>query len=150
LAQELGHIYGLIPNPFKENIPQEKGEYIKEVEEEIIKVLGIAFGVSGISMSVIEVGKQLGEKEAKEIMRKKIEEKTITKIVKEIAKVLGVKVTKEQISKTVTKIIPVIGGVTSGLLSYKAIDKIGNNLKENFSKERELIRKKIIEIENAK
>jgi uncharacterized protein YaaW (UPF0174 family) len=142
MSQKLGHVYGVIPNPLIEEVPLDKKVYLRSVEEDILKVLLIGLGAGGVSIGIKEISKFLAEKEAKEIVRKKISDKLITKIAKQVAKMLGKQITKAQIARGASKVIPVIGGGVSAVVNYIAIGKAGDNFKKGLKKER----KKVIKI----
>lgn len=141
LSQEMMYIYGVIPHPLTEKIEADQNLFFESIREETLKAMAIAFGASSISIISKEISKKIAEKEAKEILNKKVSEKVITQLAKKIAKLLGIKLTKKSISKFVLRVIPVIGGVTSGIINYKSFQEIGDNLRNGIKKEREEIRK---------
>jgi len=135
LAQKVGHIFGVIPIPFVKFIPDNIEDYFDSVHEEILKVVLLGFGTAGVSMGISQFSKFLAEKEAKEIIQRKISEKAITDLSMKVAKVLGKEVTKKSIGRTVGRIIPVVGGAINATFAYFALKKIGNNLVNNMMKE---------------
>ncbi|MDD3041300.1 MAG: hypothetical protein PHO71_25985, partial [Bacteroides sp.] len=58
---------------------------------------------------------------------------TIYPIVKKIAQAIGVKMTKDIFAKGVSKVIPVIGGVASGGLTYVTFRPMAYKLKKHLS-----------------
>ena len=69
---------------------------------------------------------------------KKIAAKPLTKgfiypIVKKVATMVGAKMTKDIFAKGVSKIVPVIGGVASGGLTYVTYRPMANKLKKYLS-----------------
>jgi len=143
LSQEIGHVYGLIPNPFSEKVDDDIDIYFETVKEEILKAMLIGLGAGGFTIGVAEVAKMLAEKEAKDIVAKKINDKVITQLVKEIAKFLGKKVTKDQIAKGVLKFVPIVGGGINAVGNYNAIGYIGENLIESFEKEHNSVKSRV-------
>lgn len=135
LAQKVGHTFGVIPIPFVKIIPDSIEDYFDSVHEEILKAVLLGFGTAGISMGISQFSKLLAEKEAKEIFLRKINEKAITELSKNVAKVLGKEVTKKSISRTAGRIIPIVGGAINATFAYFALKKIGNNLVKNMMKE---------------
>lgn len=55
-------------------------------------------------------------------------------MIKQIGKIIGIKVTKKTVEKTITKVVPVIGGVISGGLTYLSYRPMGNRLVDAFVK----------------
>jgi hypothetical protein len=135
LAQKVGHTFGIIPIPFVKYIPDSIEDYFDSVHEEILKVILLGFGTAGISMGIAQISKLLAEREAKEIIHRKISEKSVTELSKNVAKVLGKEVTKKSISRTTGRIIPVVGGAINATFAYLSLKKIGDNLVKNMMKE---------------
>jgi len=135
LAQKIGHTFGVIPIPFVKIIPDSIEDYFDSVHEEILKAVLLGFGTAGVSMGIAQFSKFLAEKEAKEIIHKRISEKAITELSMNVAKVLGKELTKKSISRTAGKIIPIVGGAINATFAYYALEKIGNNLVKNMMKE---------------
>jgi len=135
LAQKIGHTFGVIPIPFVKIVPDSIEDYFDSVHEEILKAVLLGFGTAGVSMGIAQFSKFLAEKEAKEIIHKKISEKAITELSMNVAKVLGKELTKKSISRTAGRIIPIVGGAINATFAYYALRKIGNNLVKNMMKE---------------
>jgi len=135
LAQKVGHTFGIIPIPFVKYIPDSIEDYFDSVYEEILKVVLLGFGTAGISMGIAQFSKLLAEREAKEIIHRRISEKSVTELSKNVAKVLGKEVTKKSISRTTGRIIPIVGGAINATFAYLSLKKIGDNLVKNMMKE---------------
>jgi hypothetical protein len=135
LAQKVGHTFGIIPIPFVKYIPDSIEDYFDSVHEEILKVVLLGFGTAGISMGIAQISKLLAEREAKEIIHRKISEKSVIELSKNVAKVLGKEVTKKSISRTTGRIIPIVGGAINATFAYLSLKKIGDNLVKNMMKE---------------
>lgn len=135
LSQEIGHVYGIIPNPFIADISHSVDEYFESVKEQILKSILIGLGVGGVSIGITEIAELIAEKESEEILREKVSEKIVTELAKNIGKAIGVKVTTSGVSKLVSRAIPIIGGLVNAYFNYKAVELIGNNLIKNFKRE---------------
>ena len=144
LAQKVGHTFGIIPIPFVKFIPENIEDYFDSVHEEILKAILLGFGTAGISMGIAQISKLLAEKEAKEIIHRKISEKAITELSINVAKVLGKEISKKSISRATGRIIPIIGGAVNATFAYFALKKIGNNLVKNMMKEHVEVRPNVI------
>ena len=150
LAQKVGHTFGLIPIPFVELIPDTIEDYYDSVLEEILKAVLLGFGVAGISMGIAQMFKLIAEKEAKDIIKKKISDKAVTELSKSVAKVIGKEVTKKSISRTVGRIVPLVGGGINALFAYFSLKKIGNNLINTMTREHIEVKPSVIEYWNNK
>ena len=84
--------------------------------------LGVMMGVGGASIAVTNFAATI----ARPAMQKQIAGIALTKTawytpMKQVLKVVGVKLTKDSFAKTVTKVVPVAGGVISGGLTYATL-----------------------------
>lgn len=95
---------------------------------------GIMFGVSGAEKGLAQVSSMIAKNVAKKLPQKALTKGTIYPIVKKIAQKLGIEMTKEIFAKGVAKIIPVVGGVISGGLTYASFKPMANRLKKHLSK----------------
>lgn len=127
LAQELAYIYGY-------RDMWDNGDLdIEQVKGELTLFLGVMFGVGGSASAV----KVLSSSIAKQVL-KKLPQKALTKtiyypIIKNTAALIGVKITKQTFAKGVSKVIPVLGGVISGGLTYASMKPLGNRLKDTLA-----------------
>lgn len=127
LAQELAYIYGY-------RDMWDNGDLdIEQVKGELTLFLGVMFGVGGSASAV----KVLSSSIAKQVL-KKLPQKALTKtiyypIIKKTAALIGVKITKQTFAKGVSKVIPVLGGVISGGLTYASMKPMGNRLKDTLA-----------------
>lgn len=127
LAQELAYIYG-----YKDM--WDNGDLdIEQVKGELTLFLGVMFGVGGSASAV----KVLSSSIAKQVL-KKLPQKALTKtiyypIIKKTAALIGVKITKQTFAKGISKVIPVLGGVISGGLTYASMKPMGNRLKDTLA-----------------
>lgn len=121
LVQKLAYIYGW------QTIIEDDS-----IDDETIYMLtlfiGISFGSTEASKAVTYMAKQLAEQVAKRLPKKPLTKYAIYNLAKQIAKWLGVKMTKESFSKALAKIIPILGGIICGSISYISMKSIGNNL----------------------
>lgn len=93
--------------------------------------LGIMFGVSGIEGAAAKLCQQLAAQVPKKIVKKKVAEMVIYRIVKKVAQWIGVKMTKDIFAKGVGKLIPVVGAVFSGGLTLATFKPMAIKL-QNF------------------
>ncbi|MGO9378044.1 MAG: hypothetical protein ACLP29_05770 [Dissulfurispiraceae bacterium] len=143
LSQEIGHVYGIIPMPFVDTVNENTSEYYADVQAEILKAILIGMGIGGITMTVSEIAKLVAAKEAKEIAVKKISNKIITELAKQIAKKLGVRLTQGQMSRRALRIIPVLGGGVNAVFCYTGMKVIGNRMIDTFEKEHKSVRRTV-------
>ena len=72
-------------------------------------------------------------KVVKAIPRKALTKTTVWyPLVKKVAKAIGIKMTKPVLAKSASKVIPVLGGVASGGISYVSFKLSANRLKKKL------------------
>lgn len=125
LAQELAYIYGF------DDILEGDDE---EIRNQLTLYLGSMFGVSGANEAIRVVSSKLSSQVLKKLPQQALTKGFIYPIIKNIAKFLGVKMTKDVFAKGVSKAIPVIGGIISGGITFASMKPMGNRLKDTLSK----------------
>lgn len=128
LSQQIAYLFG------EDNLFN--GDYDKlpeEVQIRIISYLGIMFGAGGSSALIASISKTAGKSIGKKITQKALTKTTWYPLVKKIGSTLGYKITKQTVGKSITKIVPVIGGVVSGSLTYLTFKPMGNRLADTFT-----------------
>ncbi|MCM0647198.1 SHOCT domain-containing protein [Clostridium swellfunianum] len=126
IAQELAYLYG-----FKD-LWENGAIDDKAVRNELIIFIGVMFGVSGSAAALRVISANM----SKQIL-KKLPQKTLTKtvsypIIKKIAALLGVKLTKDTFAKGLSKAIPIIGGVVSAGMTYASMKPMGERLRKTL------------------
>ena len=125
VAQKLAYLYGW--PAFDEEEPS----------DEFLGILTLFIGVmSGTQAAVSTVGK-LAEAFAGQVV-KRLPQKALTKygfynIIKQIAKWLGISLTKDSFAKGLSKLVPVVGGVISGGLTVATFLPMSKRLKNYLS-----------------
>lgn len=126
LAQELSYLYG-------EGDLWEGGELNEErVSQQLILYCGVMFGVSGASATIRVLSSTVGKQVLKKLPQKALTKTFYYPIVKQICKVLGVKMTKSVFAKGVSKAVPIIGGIVSGTITFASMRPMGERLLNEF------------------
>lgn len=126
ILQKLVYLYGW------EELICDDGKFDDETTNMITLFVGVMFGVSGAATTITKLSASAAQRASKSIANKALTKGTIYPIVKKIAQVLGVKMTKDTFAKGVSKIIPVIGGVASGGLTYTTYKPMAYRLKKHL------------------
>ena len=113
VEQKLAYLYGwqTFLNP--------DDEVDDETLMKLIVLMGIMLEVGGVANSVTKFATDVAQKS----IAKTIERQALTKTffytpMKKVLRVLGVNLTKQTFAKGVSKVVPVVGGVVSGGLTY--------------------------------
>ena len=129
LSQQIAYLFG------EDDLFSGSGGYDKLPEEAQIRIvayLGIMFGASGSSALIMNVSKTAGKNLGKKVTQQALTKTSWFPLVKKIGSTLGVKITKQSVGKSITKVVPVIGGVISGGLTYMTFKPMGNKLADTF------------------
>ena len=122
LAQETGYLYGY--GDFWED-----GELdIERVYGDLVLFLGVMFGVGGATATIKALSAQLSKQALKKLPNKALMKTVYYPIIKKMAAMIGVKMTRDTFAKGVSKMIPLAGGVISGGLTFSSMTKMGNRL----------------------
>lgn len=112
ILQKLIYLYGW------QEIYNSDGDFDDETMNILVLFIGIMFGVSVASKIVLELSGKVALNVQKAIVNKALTKGVVYPIVKKVASILGVKVTKDVFAKTIGKAVPIIGGGISGALTY--------------------------------
>lgn len=112
IIQKLAYLYGW------QSLIGAKGQMDDETSQLLTLFTGVMFGVKGTTSVVTKLSASMAQKVSKTLASKPLTKGVIYPIVKKVATILGVKMTKEVFAKSVSKIIPVAGGVISGGLTF--------------------------------
>lgn len=125
VLQKLAYLYG-----WQEMFRGDNDELDDETSNKLILFIGVMCGVSAANATLAKVANLAALNVPKQLMRQALTKGTIYPIIKKIAKVIGVKMTKEIFSKGVGKIIPVVGAVVSGGLTFAIFKPMSIRLKK--------------------
>ena len=126
ILQKLVYLYGW------EELYNINGEFDDETTDKIILFMGVMFGVNAANAAVSKIAKAAAISVEKQIAKKALTKGLIYPVVKRIAQILGVKMTKEIFAKGVAKVVPILGGALSGGLTYFTFKPAANNLKNRL------------------
>lgn len=122
LAQYFGHILRILQKLIYlygwQDLILESDGMNEETNNILTLFVGIMFGVNGAVSAVNKISGQVALQITKKLPQKALTKGVIYPIVKKIATLLGVKMTKDIFAKGVAKIVPVVGAAVSGGLTY--------------------------------
>lgn len=101
-----------------------------ETMNELTLFIGVMFGVNAANAAIGKLAQSAAVKTEKTLVNKALTKGTIYPIVKKIAQILGVKMNKEIFAKSVSKMIPGIGAVLSGGITYASFRPLAYRLKD--------------------
>lgn len=130
ILQKLVYLYGW------DELFGEDGKLDDETSNMLTLFVGVMFRVNGAATTISKVSASAAQKASKSIAQKALTKGTIYPMVKKLAQVLGVQMTKEIFAKGVAKAIPIIGAVGSGVLTYATYKPMAYKLKKYLEKQK--------------
>lgn len=112
LAQKLAYIYGY------PDLCDESGKFTESAANLLTVFVGVMGGVSVANKVLQELAEQLQKEVIRRLPRYALTKTAIYPFVKQVAKWIGVKLTKQTFARGVSKVVPIIGGIVSGVLTY--------------------------------
>lgn len=113
-----------------------KADSLEEMEDGVADkyalFLGVMFGVQGAKGLLIKMTPHLAANVSKKIASAALTKTTWYPILKKILAQVGIKLTKQVAAKSVGKIIPVVGGVVSGLFTLATLKPMSKRLQETL------------------
>lgn len=127
IAQKLIYLYGW------QELFDESGQMDDGTANLLTLFIGVMFGVNGAASAIVKISEAAAQKAAKSLAQKALTKGIVYPIVKKVATALGVKMTKDIFAKSVSKIIPVIGGVASGAVTYATYKPMAKKLRDHLA-----------------
>lgn len=128
LAQELAYLYGA-PDLWKDDELDSDA-----VKNQLIMYCGVMFGVAGASAGVRLLSAQIAKTTLKKLPQQALTKTVWYPMVKQIGKLVGVKITKSTVAKGASKAIPVVGGVIAGGLNFASMMPMAKRLLETLDR----------------
>lgn len=126
VLQKLIYLYGW-PELFNAN-----EDLTDETMNLMTLFIGVMFGVNTANTAITKMAEVAAKNLEKKLINKALTNGVIYPIVKKIAAAIGVKMTKEIFAKGVSKVVPILGGVVSGALTYATFKPSALRLKHHL------------------
>lgn len=139
VAQQIAYIYGHEDFWSGDVLDNER------VESELVVFLGTMLGAGGAAQVTRLLSAQLAKKVATDLPKKALTKTIYYPIIKNIAKSIGINITKNTFAKGLSKIIPVLGGALSGGITYKSMSVMNKRLYEAFDASVDYTKEEIIQ-----
>ena len=126
VMQKLSYLYGFSDFELSEN------EISDETMNLMLLFFGVMFGINGANQGIKIVAETTSKKISKSLAQKALTQTAYYPIVKKVATALGFKMSKDVFAKGVSKVVPVIGGVVSGGVTYLTFKPCAKKLKDTL------------------
>ncbi len=135
LAQKLAYLYGY------PDLLDEKGNATDDTINLLTIFTGVMMGTAVANNAIREVSKQIASTVVKRLPQQALTKGVIYPLVKKIAAMLGYKLTKDTFAKGVGKVIPLLGGIVSGTLTFATFRPGAKRLQKELQGEMDYFRK---------
>ena len=126
LAQKLAYIYGY------PDLCDENGNFTEDAAEMLTIFVGVMGGVAAANKVIQEIAEQVQKEVLRRLPRYALTKGVLYPLVKQIAKWVGINLTKQSFSRGVSKLVPIIGGIVSGGLTYVTFKPQSKMLKDQL------------------
>ena len=126
LAQKLAYIYGY------PDLCDENGNFTEDAAEMLTIFVGVMGGVAAANKVIQEIAEQVQKEVIRRLPRYALTKGVLYPLIKQIAKWVGINLTKQSFSRGVSKLVPIIGGIVSGGLTYVTFKPQSKKLKEQL------------------
>lgn len=134
LAQKLGYIYGW------PDLLDEGGKWSEGSKNIMTIFIGVMMGAQAAEKVIGEIAKRVAEQVAKRLPQKALTKTIWYPIIKQVAKWLGIQITKQSVGKTAAKVVPILGGFISGGITLATFRPMANRLRNELRNEMDLFR----------
>ena len=134
VAQKLGYLYGW------PDLLDDKGQITEGTRNVLTLFVGVMFGAQAASKLVGEIAKQVSLQAAKRLPQQALTKTMYYPVVKQVAKWIGVKMTKDTFGRGVGKAIPILGGVLSGAITAFSFKPMAEKLQKHLREEMPMMR----------
>jgi hypothetical protein len=125
VLQKLVYLYG-----WQDLFSDEKEELTDEALTEIILFMGVMMGVKTATAAIAKIAAAAAMHVEKTLVRKALTQSVIYLIVKAIARNIGIKMTKQIFAASIGKVIPVVGAVVSGTITFAGFKPMARRLQK--------------------
>lgn len=120
VAQKLAYLYGW------PDLSGDDGELDDETLLILTLFIGVMFGAEAANKVLGELAKQLAGQVLKRLPRQALTKWGLYLLAKDVAKWIGIKLTKQSFARYVSKMVPILGGIISGTVTWVAFSAMTN------------------------
>lgn len=133
LAQKLAYLYGF------PDLRDENGNLTDTASDMLTLFVGVMMGASAANQAIKGLAKEFAKQVVKRLPQKALTKTIYYPIIKQIAKWIGVKLTRDTFAKGLGKVIPILGGLISGGLTLATFRPSAKRLQHKLQEEMFLI-----------
>ena len=128
VTQKLAYLYGwpMLQDP------------VEEMDEETLHVftlfVGVMLGASSAAKGISKIAEKLSKEVVKRLPRMALTKYGVYNLSKQVAKWIGIRLTKQSFAKGVGKFVPILGGFISGIVTWITYSRMSKRLRKHLSK----------------
>jgi len=127
ILQKLVYLYG-----WQEMFRNEDDGLDDATSNQLTLFIGVMFGVNAANVTISRIALLAAAQVEKTLIRQALTKGTIYPIVKRIAAAIGIKMTKKVLAKGVGKIIPIVGAIASGGVTFFIFKPMAKRLQKHL------------------
>lgn len=127
MAQQISYLFGE-----KDLFTGEDSLLNDDAKVRVFGYLGAMFGIVGGAALINKAAGMAAAQAGNKVANKALTKTVWYPVVKKVAAMLGQKITKQSVGSAVTKVVPVLGGVVAGTLTYATFRPMGQRLTDVF------------------
>ncbi len=128
VVQKLAYIYS-----WPELFDDESDGLDSATESMLTLFIGVMFGVNAAQAGVAQVSALIAKQVAKKLPQQALTKGAIYPVVKKVATLLGVQMTKQIFAKSAAKVVPLVGAVVSGSLTLATFMPMSRRLQKHLA-----------------
>ena len=128
IAQEVAYLYGY------KDFWGDDGLDIEAVQGEFMLFMATMLVVGGAASATRYVSTAVARNIATNLPKQALTKTAWYPILKNLASYIGVKLTKDKAAKSISKVVPILGGIASGAITYVTMSNMTARLYEAFDK----------------
>ncbi len=126
LSQKVAYLYGF------PDLVDEEGHLSEDAQNQLTLFTGIMFGIAMANEAIQELSKRFAGQILKRLPKYALTKTVIYPMVKHVAKWIGINLTKGTFARIAGKVVPFLGGLISGTLTYFTFKSGAKNLKKSL------------------
>lgn len=128
VVQKLAYIYSW-PELFDAN-----GDGLDSATESMLTLfIGVMLGVNAAQAGVAQVSALIAKEVARKLPQKALTKGAVYPLVKKVAGVLGIQMTKQVFARSAAKVVPLVGAVVSGSLTFATFMPMSKRLQKHLA-----------------
>lgn len=129
IAQKLGYIYGW------PDLADSTGNITEGARNILTVFVGVMLGADAANKAIAEIAKKLAGEVARRLPGEVLGKSLMHPLIQQVAKWIGIKITKDTMAKSISMVVPILGGLISGGITYATFKPCSRKLQRQLREE---------------